>query len=113
MKETVDKIIDKVPINEIYMELAEEAAELSQAALKMCRVTSPTNPTPKTYEDALNDLIEEYTDVVNIAEKLLKLKANETLGNRKLERWVSRIDGTSLLDKTFVIPDDSHSKQVP
>ena len=84
----------KVPINEIYMELAEEASELSQAALKMCRINSPTNPTPKTLETAQEELIEEYTDVLNIAH-LLDIQFDFKSAARKLERWVSRIEESS------------------
>lgn len=93
-------IREKVPINEIYMELAEEASELSQAALKMCRIGSQTNPTPKSREEAYANLIEEFTDVINIA-NLLDIPFDFKESARKLERWVSRIE------------ESSRSKQAP
>lgn len=43
--------------------LAEESAELSQAALKMARIMRGENPTPVTRMQAEKNLIEEYTDV--------------------------------------------------
>lgn len=51
-------------------QLAEEGAELTQAALKLARVLRQENPTPVTKEEATSHLIEEYTDVVQCAEDL-------------------------------------------
>lgn len=44
-------------------QLAEEAAELSQAALKLARVLRGENPTTVTRKEARKHLTEEYTDV--------------------------------------------------
>lgn len=43
--------------------IAEEAAELSQAALKLIRKLRGSNPTPKTLEECENDLMEEAEDI--------------------------------------------------
>ena len=50
--------------------LAEEASELTQAALKASRVLRGENPTPVTVAEALTHLVEEYTDVVQCALEL-------------------------------------------
>lgn len=72
--------------------LAEEASELSQAALKMCRLDSKTNPTDKTEKEAKDNLIEEYTDVLNVAMRILKLEPDWLIGDYKLYRWCKRLN---------------------
>lgn len=42
----------------LLCQLAEEAAELAQAALKERRTLTSDNPTPKTYQNAHTDLLE-------------------------------------------------------
>lgn len=51
-------------------QLAEEAAELAQAALKLARIDRDENPTPVTSEQAQKNLIEEYTDVIMCTSEL-------------------------------------------
>ena len=75
---------------EILAQLAEEAAELSQAALKLRRVIDGTNPTPKTREDAFGSLIEEYSDVVSCCRELNILPAEIIIAGKK-ERWINRL----------------------
>ena len=88
----IKRIQSEVPSNDIYMLLAEEASELAQAAIKMCRIHNVNNPTPKNDPEAWNDLIEEYTDVLNVAQRILELKPDWQLGNFKLNRWCKRLD---------------------
>lgn len=45
------KISDILPKTEILAQLAEEASELAQAALKLRRALDGTNPTPKSVEE--------------------------------------------------------------
>jgi hypothetical protein len=45
------KISDILPKTEILAQLAEEASELAQAALKLRRALDGTNPTPKCVEE--------------------------------------------------------------
>lgn len=51
-------------------QLAEEAAELAQAALKLARIERGENPTPVSKEEAEENLREEYTDVYQCAMEL-------------------------------------------
>ena len=77
-------------------QLAEECAELSQAALKLRRAIWDTNPTPVTTERA-NDMVEEETLDVCLCLAALDLA---TLGDMaghprlkaKLARWVERLE---------------------
>jgi NTP pyrophosphatase (non-canonical NTP hydrolase) len=80
---------------DLYEQLAEEAAELAQAANKMARVMRGTNPTPKTEEEARNNLIEEYTDVVNVGTNILDIHPDWLIGDYKLYRWTKRIEEKS------------------
>lgn len=77
---------------DLYEQLAEEAAELAQAANKMARVLRGTNPTPKTEEEARNNLIEEYTDVVNVGTNILDIHPDWLIGDYKLYRWKKRLE---------------------
>ena len=49
---------------DILCQIAEEAAELAKAALKLRRAITQTNPTPVTVDEAIENLLEEYGDVV-------------------------------------------------
>lgn len=53
------EIKDYLEETEILAQLAEEAAELAQAALKLSRALSWRNPTPVTEYEARADLREE------------------------------------------------------
>ena len=84
---------------DILCQIAEEAAELSKAALKLRRVLTGTNPTPVSYEDAIYNLIEEYGDVVGAFRVYAKKSEIDTevyeLSNENIEskfyRWAQRI----------------------
>ena len=52
-----------LPLTELLAGVAEEAAELAQAALKLRRVLDGTNPTPKSRDEAILDFEEEIADV--------------------------------------------------
>jgi hypothetical protein len=53
------KVSDILPKTEILAQLAEEASELAQAALKLRRALDGTNPTPKSVEECLENIQEE------------------------------------------------------
>ena len=88
---------------ELLANLAEEAAELAQAALKMRRVMDGSNPTPVTFQEAHEKLLEEITDVENLVAALLyntptAVKARADLRAEKLERWAGRLMGMEAKD---------------
>lgn len=97
-------IRNKLPLEEMLTGLAEEAAELAQAALKYRRAITGDNPTPITQEDARKNLLEEIADV-NLYTALI-LPKNCTAGgmefyymmecaNNKEHRWVERLKEAS------------------
>lgn len=80
----------KVPTTEILAQLAEEAAELSQAALKLRRVIDKTNPTPVGRAEAWANIREEVSDVA-VCLLLLELDSDYTVMDAKLRRWAGRL----------------------
>lgn len=74
-------------------QLAEEAAELSQAALKLIRAMGYENPTPVSEIDAWHNLDEEYLDLVLAYG--VAIEAREELFDAetfpKLKRWADRL----------------------
>lgn len=73
--------------------LAEECTELGQAALKCVRAEygERENPTPITREEAQEKLLEEYGDVVLVAD-VLRLHLDVEGYVRKLGRWRRRLE---------------------
>lgn len=78
-------IISHVPARDRLEQVAEEAAELTKAALKVIRSIEPTNPTPVKPQEALTNLFDEYKDV------LVAFSAAALVGDKQLpnypERW--------------------------
>lgn len=75
-------------------QLAEEATELAQAALKTARILRKENPTPVLLSEACVHLREEYTDVVQCALELMLIPDSEQMGEKTL-RFKKRVaEGT-------------------
>ncbi|MBQ8691258.1 MAG: hypothetical protein IJ516_05490 [Phascolarctobacterium sp.] len=75
--------------------LAEEAAELSQAALKLIRAKCITgNPTPVTSTEAEKKLLEEFVDVMISAELvgITEKRGQTAIYIRKVRRMAQRLD---------------------
>ena len=90
------KIAEKLSTATILEQMAEEAAELAQAALKLARILREENPTHVTEDAAELALQEEYCDVRVCArvldEHLCLLSGTVWLENQKMERWLKRLD---------------------
>ncbi|WP_270420714.1 hypothetical protein [Acidaminococcus massiliensis] len=99
--EDMNRIIEsKLGARERLEVLAEEAAELSQAALKMIRaykMGGAVNPTPVTAKEALENLVEEVADVELAVEALELCYVNrgkiEKIKEEKRKRWAERLKG--------------------
>lgn len=83
----IENLIGKPALLE---QLAEEAAELTQAALKYARILRNENPTPVTEMEAYNNVMEEYTDVIQCSIEL-NLQIDHTQLVCKDKRWHERI----------------------
>lgn len=91
-----EKIKQHIPQDELLAQLAEECAELSQAALKLWRALTGINPTPVTADEARRNLVEEVADVYNVLGLLLGAEDNAEIYSiirRKKERWLKRLEG--------------------
>lgn len=92
LKGNMSYIVNHTNMLDLLVALAEEAAELKQAALKLARAQKLIkHPTPVGVTEALDNLIEEYADVVLCA-MVLNLYADSNLINRKAERWAERLE---------------------
>lgn len=80
---------DRIGDAAMYEQLAEECAELGQAALKMARVLRKENPTPVTAAEANNAIIEEFNDVVLCAIEL-GYHSSPTIARYKEQRFKQR-----------------------
>ena len=92
----IEYIREQLSQEELLCQLAEEAAELSKAALKLRRVYDGSNPTPVKRSDAYNNLLEEIADVNLVCAALgfsdcRKMMEIGKIMDAKLNRWVSRL----------------------
>lgn len=91
--ELVEEIRDKVGEAELLAQLAEKAAELAQAALKLRRALDGKNPTPKTIEECRENLNEEFADVA-ICASALRIDTQWKRMEPKINRWYERLKET-------------------
>ena len=92
----IDVIREMMPLAEVMTQLAEEASELAQAALKYRRTLSNANPTPVSRREAETKLLEEIADVklclhvAGLEEVRHKIRVNRTI-TQKADRWMKRL----------------------
>lgn len=99
------KVSDILPKTEILAQLAEEASELAQAALKLRRALDDTNPTPKSVAECEANLLEEFADISNAVTALCDAwfgddldsecefwNAKYEIEDAKYKRWLSRLE---------------------
>lgn len=96
----IEYIRKTIPTKELLAQLAEEAAELGHAALKVRRTLDNTNPTPVTSEEAFESLHEEIADI-KLVLKALGLDTPNTRSRHtcimqgKVRRWCDRLGHSS------------------
>lgn len=84
-------ILSVLDARTLLEQLAEEASELAQAALKLIRAAEySNNPTPITRQEAEVNLDEELHDVLAVA-SLLGLIDYDDDENPKWKRWAERL----------------------
>lgn len=89
-------IVETIGYDEVLAQLAEEAAELSQAALKLRRAITGTNPTPRTVQECTTSMNEEIADVRLCLDLLgynepFNRNPQNTMMVEKAKRWKKRI----------------------
>lgn len=84
-------ILSVLDARTLLEQLAEEASELAQAALKLIRAAEySNNPTPITLQEAQVSLDEELHDVLAVA-SLLGIIEYDDDENPKWKRWAERL----------------------
>ena len=86
-----DNVIGLIGEEAMWLQLAEEASELSQAACKMARYLHGTNPVAKSKTQIRANIIEEFSDVINCT-RHLNIPIHEGLIDNKNKRWIRRIE---------------------
>lgn len=97
----LEYIAETLSDEDILCQIAEEAAELAQAALKLRRAITQTNPTPVSDEEAVDSIIEEYADTIGAFEiwaakcggdgvRIVGADIAEII-DKKYSRWAQRI----------------------
>lgn len=89
MNKYQEYILSVLTERELLEQLAEEAAELSQAAIKLIRAAGlSNNTTPVTAGQARTNLQEEFSDILTVAELLELIDCRN---DKKLQRWAERL----------------------
>lgn len=96
--EMLNYVKENVDFKERLAQLAEETTELAKAALKYRRTLDDENPTPISKDEAFKNLLEEIDDValcLDIVSLKWRVEFNSLQRERKLKRWVKRIEEKS------------------
>lgn len=97
--QNLNKIMDYLGQSEILAQMAEEAAEVAQACLKLRRAIDQKNVTPTSLPEAIENLQEEWADLCLCKAALndeYEPKVEQVYAHmvRKAERWRNRLLGT-------------------
>lgn len=106
--DTEKYIQSRLSTAELLCQLAEEAGELTQAALKLRRALEGINPTPTPSAAATDSLIEELADVILVARLLLfpdQLDRTKEIGRQKAARWAARLRAAKSNDRSYEVTE--------
>ena len=99
----LEYIVSKLSKEEILCQIAEEASELAQAALKLRRAITGLNPTPLSVDAATDDFFEELADVTVAKDAYFELVSDhngcarefqgyvDAIADMKRKRWAERL----------------------
>ena len=94
------RVLDYIDSKEILIQMGEEGSELSKAAIKFYRAIDMKNPTPVSINEAYENLVEEFGDVLNCiyayfddnAEKIWSFTVEaDKIADEKRKRWIKRL----------------------
>jgi NTP pyrophosphatase (non-canonical NTP hydrolase) len=95
------KVTEYLTPSEILAQMAEEGAELVQAALKLRRAIDKKNPTPKSVSECSDNLTEEFADVLvclTVFAEAFDVDFDSLMdeigdiGEAKMKRWAERLE---------------------
>lgn len=92
----VAEICDMISLRSALEQTAEEATELAQACMKLCRKISKDNPTPRKTTEIINQVNEELADVHLCGAVLAGLGVIDSslmddIEIYKADRWLKRL----------------------
>ena len=92
-EEKVGYISDHIDDDEILAQVAEEAAELAQAALKLRRSLTGKNPTPKSVDACEDEMLEELEDTYTVVNIFYRAEGVRYTDRQitKIDRWYNRL----------------------
>lgn len=104
MNEYAKYVREELASRDMLEQVAEEASELSQAALKLIRALGMSgNPTPTISEQAFSDFREETQDLLCVLRLVFADSAWERITNiddyPKYRRWARRIEDMKKLKR--------------
>lgn len=91
------RVLDYIDGKEILIQMGEECSELSKAAIKFYRAIDMKNQTPISINEAYENLVEEFGDVLNCiyayfdddADKIWKFTVEaDKIADEKRKRWI-------------------------
>lgn len=90
--EKLDRIKKNLPLEEILAQVAEESAELSQAALKYRRAIMDVNPTPLSQIEAREQFQQEFGDTL-LSMLVAGIDSDDVIEiiYKKSTRWCKRL----------------------
>lgn len=86
----INYVVDHLDTDDLFLQMAEEAAELSQACLKYVRAHKGNNPTKDSEDVYLKGIIEEFTDI-HVCAEAIDITADSDIHDSKIRRWADRI----------------------
>ena len=86
----IEYIAKNLDDSDLFLQLAEKAAELSQACLKYVRAYRGNNPTKDSEEIYLKNILEELTNV-RVSADVLNIEEDIDTYINKIHRWADRI----------------------
>lgn len=97
-RKNMESILQTLKYDELLCQMAEETAELCQAAMKYRRKMGDINPTTLPWKKVIDNLLEEIADVILLSELLLwdnftAWQRIEEIKKFKANRWVGRLKG--------------------
>ena len=91
-EQLIDYIQRTIPVEDLLVGLAEECAELAQAAIKLQRIIVGNNPAAIDRHTAFENITEEIADISLYLDALYYDKDRvDNIKQEKLNRWVGRL----------------------
>ena len=92
LEEKRNFIRKKLGVRDALVQLGEECSELSAIVFKLIRKIDDNNPTPLYFNEIMEKVDEEITDVMLCLDIMHEVFGDMELYRKKLDRWVKRLE---------------------